>query len=299
MPVEGLPWIPRADLLTYEEIAEIVRQMADLGLRRVRITGGEPLVRRDLPVLVNQLRAVDGIDDLSLSTNAVLLSGMAEELKAAGIGRLNISLDTLRRERFADLARRPERFYDDTMAGIASAEAVGFRPLKINVVVMRGFNDDELMDFADMTRERPWHVRFIELMPTEDNLFLSDRFVSADELLGRLRENSELVPVQGPLGNGPAQYFRLPGGKGTVGVITPLSHNYCNTCNRMRLTADGRLRTCLFGTHEVDLKTPLRATGSVVAAVTKALAGKPERHYLQIGTASGSGGLSALSQVGG
>lgn len=299
MPVEGLPWIPRADLLTYEEIAEIVRQMADLGLRRVRITGGEPLVRRDLPVLVNQLRAVDGIDDLSLSTNAVLLSGMAEELKAAGIGRLNISLDTLRRERFADLARRPERFYDDTMAGIASAEAAGFRPLKINVVVMRGFNDDELMDFADMTRERPWHVRFIELMPTEDNLFLSDRFVSADELLGRLRENSELVPVQGPLGNGPAQYFRLPGGKGTVGVITPLSHNYCNTCNRMRLTADGRLRTCLFGTHEVDLKTPLRATGSVVAAVTKALAGKPERHYLQIGTASGSGGLSALSQVGG
>ena len=299
MPVEGLPWIPRADILTYEEVTEIVRQMADLGLRRVRITGGEPLVRRDLPILVNQLRTVDGIKDLSLSTNGILLSGMAADLKAAGIHRLNISLDTLRRERFADLARRPERFYDDTMAGIAAAESAGFQPLKINVVVMRGFNDDELTDFADMTRRRPWHVRFIELMPTEDNLFLSDKFVSADELLGRLREDTELEPVRGPHGNGPAQYFKLAGGIGTVGVITPLSHNYCDTCNRMRLTADGRLRTCLFGTHEVDLKTPLRATGSIVAAVTEALEGKPERHFLRIGTASGSGGLSALSQVGG
>ncbi len=299
MPVEGLPWIPRADLLTYEEIVEIVRQMAEMGLRRVRITGGEPLVRRDLPILVEQLKAVEAIEDLSLSTNAILLGGMAGDLKAAGIDRLNISLDTLRRERFADLARRAERFFDDTMAGIEAVEAARFDPLKINVVVMRGFNDDELADFAEITRERPWHVRFIELMPTEDNLFLSDKFVSADELLGRLQEQSDLEPVEGPLGNGPARYFKLPGAQGTVGVITPLSHNYCNTCNRMRLTADGRLRTCLFGTHEVDLKTPLRETGSVVAAVEQALAGKPERHFLQIGTASGSGGLSALSQVGG
>lgn len=299
MPVEGLPWIPSADLLTYEEIAEIVRQMADMGLRRVRITGGEPLVRRDLPILVEQLNAVEAIEDLSLSTNAILLGGMAGDLKAAGIDRLNISLDTLRRERFADLARRAERFFDDTMAGIEAAEAAGFDPLKINVVVMRGFNDDELTDFAEITRKRPWHVRFIELMPTEDNLFLSDKFVSADELLGRLQGQSDLEPVEGPLGNGPARYFKLPGAQGTVGVITPLSHNYCNTCNRMRLTADGRLRTCLFGTHEVDLKTPLRETGSVVAAVEQALAGKPERHFLQIGTANGSGGLSALSQVGG
>ncbi len=299
MPVEGLPWIPNSDLLTYEEISEIVRQMAGLGLRRVRITGGEPLIRRDLPILITQLKAVDAIEDLSLSTNAILLGEMANELKAAGVDRLNISLDTLRRERFANLARRSERFYDDTMAGIEAAEAVGFDPLKINVVVMRGFNDDELSDFAEVTRDRPWHVRFIELMPTEDNLFLSDRFVSSDELLKRLRQDSKLEPVQGPPGNGPARYFRLSGAKGTVGVITPLSHNYCERCNRMRLTADGRLRTCLFGTHEVDLKAPLRETGSVVDAVKQALAEKPERHFLQIGTASGSGGLSALSQVGG
>lgn len=299
MPVEGLPWIPKAEILRYEEIVEIVRQMADLGLRRVRLTGGEPLVRRDLPELVRGLRALDVLEDISLSTNAILLPAVADELRAAGVDRLNISLDTLRRDRFTRLARRPERFYDDTMEGIAAAEAAGFRPLKINCVVMRGFNDDELDDFAAMTRDRPWHVRFIELMPTEENLFLSDRFISADELLGRLETSSELVPVEGPIGNGPARYFQVPGAPGTVGVITPLSHNYCDKCNRMRLTADGRLRTCLFGTHEVDLKTPLRATGDVVPAVREALAGKPERHFLQLGAASGSGGLAALSEVGG
>ena len=299
MPVEGLPWIPRAHLLSYEEIAEVVSQMAGLGLRRVRLTGGEPLVRKDLPDLVRQIRRVKAIEEISLSTNAVLLDGLAEDLRAAGVDRLNISLDTLRRERFAELGRRPDRFFDATMVGIAAAERAGFSPLKINVVVMRGFNDDELADFAALTRERPWHVRFIELMPTEDNLFLSDRFVSADELLDRLRAQTGLEPVPGPIGNGPATYFRLPGALGTVGVITPLSHNYCKECNRMRLTADGRLRTCLFGAHEVDLKAPLRETGSVTAAVAEALAGKPERHFLRIGTASGSGGLSALSQVGG
>jgi cyclic pyranopterin phosphate synthase len=299
MPVEGLPWIPREDLLSYEEIAAVVEQMAEMGLRRIRLTGGEPLVRRDLPDLVRLLRRVEAIDDISLSTNAVLMEGLAEELREAGVDRVNVSLDTLKKDRFAALARRPERFYDDTMAGIAAAERAGFSPIKINVVVMRGFNDDELADFAAITRLRPWHVRFIELMPTGDNLFLSDRFVSADELLDRLRRDDELSPVIGPVGNGPATYYRFAGAPGTVGVITPFSHNYCSKCNRMRLTADGQLRTCLFGEHAVDLKTPLRQSGSVVSAVEEALAGKPEKHFLRIGTASGSGGLSALSQVGG
>lgn len=299
MPVEGLPWIPKKEVLSYEEITEIVRQMGGLGLRRVRLTGGEPLIRQDLPVLVRKLSSLGVLEDISLSTNAVLLADMADELRDAGVDRVNVSLDTLRRDRFAELARRPERFYDDTMEGIAAAEAAGFRPLKVNCVVMQGFNDDEMPDFAAITRERPWHVRFIELMPTEENLHLSDRFISADELLGRLENAEELRPVEGPRGNGPARYFQYPDAPGTVGVITPLSHNYCDRCNRMRLTADGRLRTCLFGTHEVDLKSPLRAAGDVVPAVKEALADKPERHFLRIGTASGSGGLSALSQVGG
>ncbi len=299
MPVEGLDWIPKPELLTYEEIAEIVRQMADVGLSKVRLTGGEPLVRRDLPQLVRLLSAVPGIRDIALSTNAVLLPRHAEDLREAGVGRVNISLDTLRRDRFEEIARRPVRFFDATLKGIEAAERVGFDPIKINCVVMEGLNDDELAEFAAITRERPWHVRFIELMPVGENLHLTDRFLSAEEVLRRIRSLGDLHPDDGPPGNGPARYFRYPGAPGSVGVITPLSHNYCDRCNRMRLTADGKLRTCLFGDHEVDLKGPLREMGRVIGAVERALAGKPKRHYLQLGTARGSGGLAALSQVGG
>ena len=157
------------------------------------------------------------------------------------------------------------------MRGIAAAEDAGFDPIKINCVIMRGLNDHEVVDFAEVTRERPWHVRFIELMPVGRNLHLTDHFISADEVLDRIRLIDDLVPDEGPRGNGPAVYYRFPNGKGTVGVITPLSHNYCERCNRMRLTADGRLRTCLFGDHEVDLKEPLRTTGTIEEAVRTAL----------------------------
>ena len=299
MPVEGLDWIDREEFLTYEEIASVVRQMADHGLRRIRLTGGEPLVRRDLPDLVRLLAAIPAIEDISISTNAILLPQFGRELRDAGVRRVNVSLDTLRRDRFRDLARRPERFFDATLEGLAEAERLGFAPLKINTVLMRGLNDDEVEDFAEITRTRPWHVRFIELMPTGDNLHLSGRFLSADAVLERLSRIGDLRPAEGPMGNGPATYFEFEGARGSVGVITPLSHNYCDRCNRMRLTAEGKLRTCLFGTHEVDLKAPLRAGGSVIVAVRRALEEKPERHLLQLGTARGSGGLRALSQVGG
>ncbi len=299
MPEEGLAWIPKPEMLAYEEIAEIVRQMAGLGLERVRITGGEPLVRRDLPDLVRMISAVPGIDDISLSTNAILLPRFAMALREAGVARVNVSLDTLDRDRFEEIARRPARRFDETMVGLRAAEEAGFAPIKINCVIMRGLNDHEVVDFAEITRERPWHVRFIEVMPVGQNLHLTDRFISADEVLENIRAIEELRPDSGPRGNGPAVYYRFPGGAGTVGAITPLSHNYCERCNRMRLTADGKLRTCLFGDHEVDLKGPLRETGSIDGAVAEALAGKPKRHYLELGTAAGSGGLAALSQVGG
>ena len=299
MPEEGLAWIPKPEMLAYEEIAEIVRQMAGLGLERVRITGGEPLVRKDLPDLVRMISAVPGIDDISLSTNAILLPRFAMALREAGVARVNVSLDTLDRDRFEEIARRPARRFDETMVGLRAAEEAGFAPIKINCVIMRGLNDHEVVDFAEITRERPWHVRFIEVMPVGQNLHLTDRFISADEVLENIRAIEDLVPDSGPRGNGPAVYYRFPGGAGTVGAITPLSHNYCERCNRMRLTADGKLRTCLFGDHEVDLKGPLRETGSIDGAVAEALAGKPKRHYLELGTAAGSGGLAALSQVGG
>ena len=186
------------------------------------------------------------------------------------------------------------------MAGLDAAERVGFDPIKINVVLMRGINDDEIADFAAITRERPWHVRFIELMPTSSNLELSARrFVSCQEALARLRKVEELQPAEGPAGNGPASYYRFSGAPGTVGVITPMSHNYCDRCNRMRLTADGHLRPCLFGDIQTNLRDPLRAGADLTPLIERTLRIKPKRHYLIQGSDEGSGGLVALSQTGG
>lgn len=299
MPMEGLPWLKREALLSYEEIERIVRTMAGMGLKRVRITGGEPLVRRDLPELTAMLAKVPGIEDLSLSTNAVLLAEHADALRAAGVHRLNVSLDSLRPDRVDEIARRPGS-YPKIMEGLRAAEEAGFEPIKINVVLIRGQNDDEIEDFARITRERPWHVRFIEMMPTGANLDLSaGSFVSCAEALRRVRAIEQLEPVEGPFGNGPARYHRFPGAPGTVGVITPMSHNYCDRCNRMRLTADGQLRPCLFGSLQTNLRDPLRAGDDIRPLIEETLQVKPERHHLVQGSAAGSGGLVALSQTGG
>ncbi len=299
MPEEGLPWLRRDELLSFEEIAAIVREMAAVGLRRIRLTGGEPLVRRDLPELVRQLREIAGIDDIALSTNGVLLEEQAAALRDAGVDRLNLSLDSLVPERIDALARRPgsaERIF----AGIAAAERIGFAPMKLNCVVMRGRNDDEIAHFAEITRRRPWHVRFIEVMPTGDNLDVSrEQYVPAAEILERVRTLGDLAPVEGPRGNGPATYFAFPGAPGTVGVITPMSHNYCDRCNRMRLTADGALRPCLFGSIQTPLRDALRAGRPLEPLIRETLRIKPERHWLVQGSDEGSGGLRALSQVGG
>lgn len=299
MPLHGMPWMRHDELLTYEEIQQIVRVMAGMGLRRVRITGGEPLVRRDLPELVRLIAAVPGIEDISLSTNAVLLTEHADALKEAGIHRVNVSLDSLRPDRVDAIARRPGSF-PKIMAGFDAAERVGFHPIKVNVVLIRGANDDEIEDFAAITRERPWHVRFIELMPTGSNLELSAKqFFSCQEALKRLRRVDRLEPVEGPMGNGPATYHRFPDAPGTVGVITPMSHTYCDRCNRMRLTADGHLRPCLFGELQTNLRDPLRAGEDIVPLIERTLSVKPERHNLVQGSSEGSGGLVALSQTGG
>lgn len=299
MPLEGLPWLKRQELLTYEEITEIVRTMAGMGLRRVRITGGEPLVRRDLPALVEMLASVPGIVDISLSTNAVLLAPDARRLREAGVNRVNISLDSLRQDRVDAIARRPGT-HAKVMAGLDAAERVGFAPIKVNVVLLRGQNDDEIPAFAEITRDHPWHVRFIEVMPTGGNLDVSvDNFISCEEALARVRKLDALEPVKGPDGNGPATYYRIPGAQGTIGAITPMSHNFCDRCNRLRLTADGQLRPCLFGTIQTNLRDPLRSGEDVAALIEETLRIKPERHYLIQGSDLGSGGLVALSQTGG
>ena len=297
MPLEGLPWLPKGDILSYEEIAEVVRQLAPLGLRRVRITGGEPTIRPQLATLVRLLRATPTVEDIALSTNGVRLPELARGLAAAGLDRVNMSSDSLKADRIAAIARRDLRF--DPVAAAAAAQEAGLAPIKLNMVVMRGINDDEVLDFARLTLDRPWHVRFIELMPVGEMAMLSDdHVVPSDEVLARISKTlGELEPAAGPArGNGPAAYYRIPGAAGSIGVITPMTHTYCGSCNRVRLTADGRLRTCLFGDHEVDLRTPLRAGLPLEPFFRRALAEKPEAHAL---LARRVGGLRALSQVGG
>ena len=296
MPVEGLPWLPREDILRYEEITEIVRQLAPLGVSRLRITGGEPTIRPQLSTLIAMLRELPGIQDIALSTNGVKLPDMAAELKGAGLDRVNMSADSLRPDRIREIARRSLTFspIDAAMA----AERAGLGPVKINTVVMRGINDDELEDFARLTLEHPWHVRFIELMPVGEMAELTfDRVVPSDEILARLSSIAPLVADAGPArGNGPAAYYRFAGAPGSIGVITPMSHTYCGDCNRVRLTADGRLRTCLYGDEEVNFRDALRAGDPLAPLYAAALATKPREHaLLQMKV----GGLRALSQIGG
>jgi len=296
MPVEGLPWLPKADILRYEEIADVVRQLAPLGLRRLRITGGEPTIRPQLAQLVRMLREIPGIEDIALSTNGVKLPALAAELADAGLDRVNISADSLKPDRVVAIARRDLHF--DLVTAARAAQDAGLGPIKINVVVMRGINDDEIADFAALTRDHPWHVRFIELMPVGELRELTfDHVVPTDEILARLRAVDTLTTDAGPSrGNGPAVYYRYPQAAGTIGVITPMTHTYCERCNRVRLTADGRLRTCLFGDHEVVLREAIRAGVPLAPLFAQALAEKPKAHdLLQMRV----GGLRALSQVGG
>jgi GTP 3',8-cyclase len=299
MPEGGLPWLRREEILSYEEIEAIVRAAASVGVRAIRLTGGEPLVRRNLSRLVEAIAAVPGIEDVALSTNGLLLEEQLPELVAAGLRRINLSLDTLREERFAEIARRPG--LSTVLRAIDAAIAAGLAPLKINCVVMRGRNDDELADFAQLTRERPVFVRFIEVMPVHENVGLQrDAYIASDEILARVSAIGRLLPVSGPQGNGPARYFAFPGAPGAVGVITPLSHDYCERCNRVRLTADGRLRLCLFGDHALDLRSPLRngATMEEIATLLRsAMLIKPERHHLRLGETASA--MRAFSEIGG
>ncbi|MGA8099187.1 MAG: GTP 3',8-cyclase MoaA [Candidatus Cybelea sp.] len=299
MPEGGLPWLRRDEILSYEEIAQIARAAASVGVRTIRLTGGEPLVRRDLSRLIATIASIPGIDDIALSTNGLLLAEQLPELVTAGLRRINLSLDTLQADRFEAIARRPG--LDAVMRAIDDAISAGLTPVKINCVVMRGKNDDELADFARLTRDRPIFVRFIELMPVIENVGLQrDAYVSSDEILERISAVGDLQQVIGPAGNGPARYFALPGAAGAIGVISPLSHDYCERCNRVRLTADGRLRLCLFGDYALDLRSPVRrgaTTDELASLLRSAMLIKPERHHLRLGETTSR--MRAFSEIGG
>jgi cyclic pyranopterin phosphate synthase len=296
MPEAGLTWLPKHEILSYEEIADVVRQLAPLGLRRLRVTGGEPTIRPQIHELIRMLRAIPEIEDIAISTNGVRLPEIARTLRECGLDRVNMSVDSLRPDRIAQVARRNLGF--DPIRAALAAQSAGLDPIKLNMVVMRGINDDEVVDLARLTLEHAWHVRFIELMPVGDMRELTwEHIVPSDEILSRLSAIAPLTPTSGPKrGNGPAAYYTWPGAAGTIGVITPMTHTYCASCNKVRLTADGHLRTCLFGDHEVDLRTPLRSGLALAPFFRDALANKPKEHQL---LQMRVGGLRALSQVGG
>ena len=256
MPEEGLDWVHKTKLLSFEEITRVARVFVGLGVRTIRLTGGEPTLRKDLPALVAMIKAIDATLDIAMTTNGFLMDELAAPLAAAGLNRVNISLDSLMRHRFAEITRRDA--LDRVMGGITASEAAGLGPIKINCVVVRGRNEDEVVDFARLARETGHEVRFIEFMPLDaDKTWDRSHVVSQEEIISQIHETFPLEPVV--RGHEPASVWRFAdGAKGGVGVIPSVSAPFCDNCNRVRITADGQLRTCLFSVKETDLRMLLR-----------------------------------------
>jgi cyclic pyranopterin phosphate synthase len=283
MPLQGVQLRPRDEYLSYEELLRVIDAGLALGIDRIRITGGEPLVRKELTWFLSRLKPM-GVKDLSLSTNGILFAPMAQELKDAGVDRVNFSLDTLRPDRFEKIVRLSASA-DSVMEAIDAAIKVGMHPVKVNMVVIRGWNDDEVIDMARLSIDKPIHVRYIEVMPfSEAYEFTWDNLVPAAEMRERLLgEWEDLEPLRkGIEGNGPAKYWKIPGSKGSVGFISAVTECFCGECNRIRLSADGKINPCLGHVHEVDLKHILRHPAATDAALKQALEDailkKPREH---------------------
>ncbi len=297
MPAEGVPKLSHKEILTFEQMLRIARVAVSLGIEKIRITGGEPLVRKNLIHFLTELAAVGGLKELVLTTNGMLLRRYARELRSAGVHRLNVSLDSLRPETFSALTRGGN--LETVLDGIRAAEQAGFPSPKINTVVIRGMNDDELMDFAAMTLKSARQIRFIEYMPTTTAPDWSSKYVSGDEILRRLRGVYELEALPSAGSAGPAAVYRIPGAPGTIGVITPISNHFCATCNRIRVTASGVIKGCLFEAHGVSLKPYLeRSDDELREFLLQVLRAKPDRHHLSDNTLTQIEPF-AMSQIGG
>lgn len=286
MPVEGVSWQAHDRILRFEEIAQIVRLAAENGVREIRLTGGEPLVRRDLADLVAMISAIPGIEDISLTTNGLLLGDQVQRLADAGLKRINVSLDTLQPEKFSRITRggRLERVWQ----GLEKAQAAGLSPIKLNVVAMRGINDDELPALARLSLQYPWQVRFIEIMPVKNQVSWGDEFPSPENTYLSIQEMLKILAplglekVENGVGFGPARDYRLPGASGRIGFISPLGEQFCEDCNRLRLTADGNLRPCLLHDIEVPIRDALRRAEDLLPYFAQALANKPLSHELNL-----------------
>jgi GTP 3',8-cyclase len=280
MPAEGLDWLPSPDLLTDDEVVRLAAlAVTELGITAVRLTGGEPLLRRGLVDIVGRLAALEPRPTLALTTNGIGLARLAPDLAAAGLNRVNVSLDTLRADRFRELARRDR--VDDVVAGLEAAAAAGLTPVKVNAVLMRGVNDDEALDLLKFCLDRGYQMRFIEQMPLDaQHGWSRTEMVTADEILDALGAAHTLTPLDGR-GSAPAEEFLVGDGPATVGVIASVSKPFCAACDRVRLTADGQLRNCLFAREESDLRGPMRSGATdaeLVARFRASIAGKRAGH---------------------
>lgn len=299
MPEEGIEDIGHDNILTVEEIVRLVQVAARVGIRKVRLTGGEPLVRKNITKLVAEIAKIPKISDIAITTNGMLFADMARELKGAGLNRVNFSLDSLDSERFRYITSRGS-LYDVTHA-ILTALELGLAPVKINTVVMKGINDQEILDFVELAKTMPLHVRFIEFMPVGDLPFYkTDRVVTVHEIRQIIEQKYELTKAAAVQGNGPAKAYQIRGGRGTVGFISAMSDHFCGECNRIRMTADGKLRGCLFSQNEINVKLALHNhTGDEILAdlFSKVIREKPNRHHMNDGW--GADNKRKMYQIGG
>ena len=283
MPEEGVADIGHDHILTLEEIERIAAAAASLGVSKFRLTGGEPLVRKGVAGLVKNLAALPGVSELAMTTNGSLLADRAQELKAAGLSRVNISLDTLRPDRFQEITRGGS--LDDVIGGINAATDAGLKPVKLNVVIMKGFNDDEILDFVQLTFQHEYEIRFIELMPIGQAAGENGYpYLSCEEIKAKLPALRPIAAAADEEG-GVAERFKYPGARGTLGFITPISNCFCSQCNKLRLTPDGKLKTCLHSNKEIDLRPALEAGDgdSLRQVIREAVLAKEERHHLAEG----------------
>ncbi|MBX2991296.1 MAG: GTP 3',8-cyclase MoaA [Bacteroidetes bacterium] len=282
MPEEGMEWLKRNQLLTYEEITRLVRIFASLGIHKIRLTGGEPLMRKEVWRLVAMLKKVDGINDIALTTNGYFLAGQAQRLADAGLNRINVSLDSLSPGLFADLVRRD--YFSKTWEGIEAADRAGLHPIKLNVVLIRGVNDGEILKFAELARTRGFVIRFIEFMPIgKDDGWALDKVVPTHEVLENINSTFRLIPMPHPNGKSPAERYMFADGKGEIGFISSVSQPFCGDCDRVRVTSDGKFRTCLFSLVETDLRGMLRGGADdeeIADALVHAVWKKEEGHLI-------------------
>ena len=274
-------WISHSEILTFEEITRIAKITVLLGIEKIRLTGGEPTVRRGITTLIKMLKDIDGLKDISLTTNGMLLKDLSEELWNAGLRRINVSLDTLNGEKFIHIARIDA--FDRVIAGLREAERVGFSPIKVNMVVIRGFNEDEILEFASLARTKPYHIRFIEFMPLDgDDFWSRDKVVTGAEIIEKISTIGGLIPKETDP-HSPAKMYKFVDGIGDIGIIASVSEPFCMQCDRIRLTADGKFRNCLFATSETDIKDIMRNGGSdddIADAITKSVREKWEGHLI-------------------